>query len=88
MIHQYGTRWDDTDREKPNNSEKTVPMQLYPTWTERGKNQGLCGEKSAINHLSYGTAKLRLENFLYKSLKMSEKQIEYARRRKQIKQTL
>jgi hypothetical protein len=27
-----------------------------PTWTDLSTNPGLCGEKPATNHLSYGTA--------------------------------
>jgi hypothetical protein len=38
--------------------EKSVPVPLcppqVPTWTDPGANPGLCSERLATNHLSYG----------------------------------
>jgi hypothetical protein len=60
MIYEYGQRWwNDTDRGKPKNSEKTCPSATLSTTnvtrTDPGANPGLRGEKPETNCLSHGT---------------------------------
>jgi hypothetical protein len=52
-------RWNDTDREKPNNRKICPSATLSttnPTWTSLCANPGLRGEKPATNRISYATA--------------------------------
>jgi hypothetical protein len=44
--------WNDTDGKTKELREKTVPVPLCPLSVKLG----LCGEKPATNHLSYGSA--------------------------------
>jgi hypothetical protein len=58
IIYEYGERrWNDIDRGKPKNSEKTCPTlsTTNPTWIDPGANTGLRGKRPA-NHLNHGTA--------------------------------
>jgi hypothetical protein len=61
-IYDYGEpEWNDTNRVKPKNSEKSLFQSTLstanPTWTDLGANTGLsCGEP-ATNRLSHVTAK-------------------------------
>jgi hypothetical protein len=57
MIHEYGKpRWNDTDREKPKKSEKTLSQFHFvhqnPTWTDPGAILGLSDERLATNRLN------------------------------------
>jgi hypothetical protein len=61
MIHEYKEpRWNNTDRGKPKNSEKTRPSATLsttsPTRIDPSANPGLRGERPATNGLSHGTA--------------------------------
>jgi hypothetical protein len=53
-------RWNDINRGKPKDSEKSCPSATLsttsPTWTALSTNQGLRDEKPATNRMSYGTA--------------------------------
>jgi hypothetical protein len=54
---------DDTDRGKPNNSEKNLYKYHFsttnPIWIEPGAKLGLRGGRPATNRLSHGTAPLK-----------------------------
>jgi hypothetical protein len=45
---------------KPKYSEQHPPFTTFSninsTWTDMGLNPGMCGNRPATNHLSYGTA--------------------------------
>jgi hypothetical protein len=51
-------RWNEIDRGKPKNSEKTCPSATLsttnPTWTDPGSSPGLHGGRPAANSLSHG----------------------------------
>jgi hypothetical protein len=58
MIHEYGKpRWNDIDRGKRKNSEKTLSQCHFvhhkSTWTDKGANPGIRRERPATNHLSH-----------------------------------
>jgi hypothetical protein len=60
MIYEYGgSWWNDTDRRKVKNSGKNLSQCSFvhhkSTWTNLGKNPGLCSENPATIHLSHGT---------------------------------
>jgi hypothetical protein len=57
--YEFGERWwDDIDRGKPKNSEKTYPSATLSatnlTWIDHGANPGLHDEIPATNDLSHG----------------------------------
>jgi hypothetical protein len=61
MIYEYGEpRWNDADRGKSKNLDKTCRRAILsttnPIWTEPGVKPRLRGERQAINRLSHGTA--------------------------------
>jgi hypothetical protein len=52
--------WNDTDKTKPNFSEKNLPQchfveTINPTWTGPRSNPVLHGKRPRINRLSHGT---------------------------------
>jgi hypothetical protein len=58
MIYEYGEpQWNDIDRGKPKNLEKTCPSATVsttnPTWADLDVNTGLHGEMPATNHQSH-----------------------------------
>jgi hypothetical protein len=57
VIHEYGELpWNDTDRGKPKNSEKTCATVTYKSpWTGPGANPALCGERAAKRKLAKAT---------------------------------
>jgi hypothetical protein len=68
MTHEYGAPWwNDTDKKKPNKSEKSqshfhiaLPT-LNSTWTDPSTNPGFFHERSSTNHLSHGTGYEKLK---------------------------
>jgi hypothetical protein len=61
MIYEYQeSQWNDIDRGKPKNLEKTCPSATLsttnPTWIYVGANPGLSGGRPATNCLSHGMA--------------------------------
>jgi hypothetical protein len=64
IIHMESW-WNDTDRNKPKNSEKSLSQCHFsatnPTGMETGANPGLRGDSPATNLLSHGTACRMLE---------------------------
>jgi hypothetical protein len=71
--------WNDTDRGKTEElGEKTCPSATLsttnPTWTDPGKNPGLCGGRPETNRLSHGMANCAIS---YIFVSMSEKPVLY-----------
>jgi hypothetical protein len=59
VICEHGEpRWNYTEREKPNNSEKTFASTIFSTtnltWTDLGANPALRGKRPAITEVWLG----------------------------------
>ena len=55
--------WNDSDMEKPKNSEKTFSVFTNTTWTGLGLNRSLRSEKPETNFLIQGLADVLFRNF-------------------------
>jgi hypothetical protein len=49
-------RWNDIYRGRRKNCTSATLSTINPTWIDLGANPGICGERSATNRLSHGTA--------------------------------